>query len=200
MNIGTKLTLYDFLCMMVTGFLILFPFCHFLAENEWGATMFFSILCYLVGLVYHKFAEFVMKPSRLIPCMVEKGRKNATNSFCRKTGKERPDEKRDYYEAYYYLMRKNSLNVIPVLEAQATFIRNLYPILIIYIFCLAANCSSLNWLDSYRCQVIVLLAILVVSLPFVWYSIQTKVYEAVWEGDLFIRDSIQIKENETGTN
>lgn len=189
MNIFSKLSLYDFMCMMVTGFLIMWPFCNYMLQDILGNT-FFLILCYLIGIVYHIIIEYMMSPLRNLSCIIEKGRRIATKRFIEKTSRRSaPAEKKDYYEAYYFLIRNNSLNVIPVLEAQVAFIKSVYPILFVYTICLLANCIYIDWLAACRCHVAVVLAILMILLPFVWYNVQLKIYEYVWEGYLFLHDS-----------
>ena len=199
MNISSKITLYDFMCMMVTGFLILCPFYNCMLQDTLGNT-FFLVLCYLIGIVYHRIIEYIMSPLRTISCMIEKGRQIATNRFQEKTSRNVPTEKKDYYEAYYYLIRKNCLNVIPVLEAQVAFIKGVYPILFIYAICILANCICLDWLAIHRCQIAVVLAVLIILLPFVWYNVQMKIYEFVWEGYFYVHDSIKTEEDENSTD
>ena len=199
MSICSKLTLYDFLCMMVSGFLILYPFCRCMLQDTLESVFFF-VLCYLMGIVYHKIIEYMTSPLRNIFCMIEKGKLIATNKFQEKTFRNAPKEKMDYYEAYYYLIKKNCLNVIPVLEAQVAFIKGVYPILLIYTICLLSNCACLDWLTSHRCQIAVVLAVLIISLPFVWYNVQMKIYEFVWEGYLYVHDLTKTEEDENNTD
>lgn len=198
MSISSKLTLYDFLCMMVSGILILWPFCNCMLREELECVFFF-VLCYLMGIVYHKIVEQLMRPLRNVSCMIEKGRQIATNRFLMKTKRNAPEQKVDYYEAYYFLIRNNSLNVIPVLEAQVAFIKSIYPILLIYTISLLANCVNLDWLTTCRCQFATILAVLIITLPFVWYTLQMKIFEFVWEGYFFIHNSIKSAENEEDT-
>ena len=89
MNISSKITLYDFMCMMVTGFLILCPFYNCMLQDTLGNT-FFLVLCYLIGIVYHRIIEYIMSPLRTISCMIEKGRQIATNRFQEKTSRNVP--------------------------------------------------------------------------------------------------------------
>ena len=199
MNIFSKLTLYDFLCMMVTGFLILWPLCKCVIPNAQENILFF-VLCYLVGIVYNKIMEYLMSPLRNVSYMIEKGKQIAANSFQEKTCRNAPEGHRDYYEAYYFLIKKNCLNVIPILEAQVAFIKSVYPILLIYTICLLANCICLDWLVACRCQIVVVLVVLIVILPFVCYNVQIKIYELVWEGFFYIQDLKKAEKNEEGTD
>ena len=95
-------------------------------------------------------------------------------------------------------MRKNCLYIIPVLEAQVALIKFIFPILVFYLSYLSAKCSVINMEDDLRLFIVITLLILIVAFPWVWYKIQVKVYQFVFEGYFFIHDSIK-KENEKET-
>ena len=195
MEISQHLSLYDLLCMFVIGYLILYPFfmCQSLCTSEY---IIYFILCYLIGIVYHKMIEYMTSSLKNIPWMWEKGRKEVEKQYLKKTGAIELDKKVDYYDAYYFLIRTNCLNVIPVLEVQVAFIRNVYPLLIIYVCLLSTDCIFFVY-D--RCNLMAFLSILVVTLPFIWYKLQLKVYQLVWEGYYYI-NNLKIHENEKDHN
>ena len=193
----SKLTLYDFFCILISGYLILFPF----MDNElcdFCKSLPFFILAYLVGIVYHKIIEYLFSPLRNCQGMIEKGKDMAIKSFVNHCKEPMSNQDIDYYEAYYYLMRKNCLYIIPVLEAQVALIKSIYPIIVFYLIYLSANCSVINMEDDLRLFIVITLWILIVMLPWVWYKIQLKVYQFVFEGYFFIQESIK-KENEKET-
>ena len=158
----------------------------------------FFILAYLVGIVYHKLIEYLFLPLRNCQGMIEKGKYMAAKSFVKHCKEPISNKVIDYYEAYYYLMRKNCLYIIPVLEAQVALIKSIYPIIVFYLIYLSANCSVINMEDDLRLFIVITLWILIVMLPWVWYKIQLKVYQFVFEGYFFIQESIK-KENEKET-
>ena len=172
MQLSQNISLYDLLGMFVAGLLILYPFNNSQSSNPAECVIYF-VLCYLIGIVYHKIVEYITSPLRNVTCMVEKGRKESANNFQIKTGTPVSEKTVDYYEAYYLLIKWNCLNVIPILEAQIVFIRNIYPLILLYVFLLAANCITYQ-IDL--CTMMAFLSILVVSLPFIWYELQMKVY------------------------
>lgn len=193
----SKLTLYDFFCILISGYLILYPF----MDNklcDYSKSLPFFILAYLVGLVYHKIIEFLYSPLRNCQYMISKGKYRAVRSFVNHCKTSISNQDVDYYEAYYYLMRKDCLYVIPVLEAQVALIKTVFPILILYTIYLSANCSIINMEDDLRLFIVITLGILIVTLPCVWYIIQVNVYRFVFEGYFFILNSIK-KENEKNT-
>lgn len=187
MEISSKLTMYDFLSMMVSGFIILFPFSCLERGDSYDIILFF-ILCYLVGIAYHKLLECISKPIRNIKSFIGNGKKKALITFKERNRKnsEQVSEDVDYYEAYYYLIHNKCMNVIPVLEAQVTFIRNILPLIIIYLICLTGGRFHIVFIDD--CYIIQILTIVVLLLPWVWYKIQIKVYELVWEGYFFLKN------------
>ncbi len=185
----SRITPYDFLCILISGYLIIFPFIYNEAHDI-NISIPFFILAYLVGIVYHKIIEYLYYPLRNCRCMIEKGRNIAKDSFNNHCNTAILNPDIDYYEAYYYLMRNNCLYVIPVLEAQVALIKNIFPILIFYLIYLSANCSIINVEDDLRLFIVITLGILIVTLPCVWYKIQVKVYRFVFEGYFYIQQSI----------
>ena len=191
----SKLTLYDFFCILISGYLIILPF----IINEIcdvSKSLPFFILAYLVGIVYHRIMEILLLPLRNCYCMIKKGKEKAQKKYNENSGKTTSLSDVDYYVAYYYLMRKNCLNVIPVLEAQVALIKTIYPLIIIYTIFLSAKCSIVCIDDDSRIFIVMILGLLVVTLPCIWYIIQLKVYEFVYEGFYYIQDS----DNNEGKN
>lgn len=187
----SKLSLYDFFCILIAGYLTLYPFvdCYYF---EWRKDLLpLFLLSYLVGLVYHKIVEYFTSPLRNNKYMIEIGKSVAQKNFKENKHIDIPENSDCYDDAYYYLMRYNCLYVIPILEAQVALIKNMYPLLIIYTICLSANSSFLGINGSCCIVLATIFAILIFTLPFVWYRIQIKIYQFVWEGYYYIKDSIK---------
>lgn len=193
MNNFGQLSLYDFLSVLLVGFLIQAPF----ISIESGTVLIFIkttiilTFSYLIGLCWHKVMEYFMESiglrnnKRMI--------KSAYDEICGKCNDDnlsKGDEA--YYKAYYKLMKKGCLNNIPVLEAQCVFIRNAELPLLFYLILLLCGCDKVVRLvaaifGQYSvCIVAVLLAVLILVLPILWYKIQMKIYKLVWEGEYYV--------------
>ena len=99
--------------------------------------------------------------------------------------------KEDYLKAYYKVAKAGILMNIPVLEAIENFIRNVFFLAILYIVALASNCQDIAKLlngigDS--CHCVVALTIIVLLLPLIWYYVQNKIYELVWDGEHYLNE------------
>ena len=179
MNISSKITLYDFLCMLVCGYLILYTlgkYCYLPYDND----VLFYVLSYIVGMVYHKVLYAVCSEFHIpgnMKCMVLYSREKVEQSVENKLPQSR--DMKGYYEDYYYLMQKKCLGNIPILEAQAAFCKALIPILILYGYCTNLACVILG----------------IVGLVVAWCSTQLKIHELVWEGAYYLQ-KIEKEQNE----
>lgn len=125
MNASTTIGLYDFLNMVVMGFLLLFPVVTFPTD---AVFLIWLIPCFIVGLIYHKLMENTLGICmRNKDCMILKAYESVNGKE-----NEKDSSKENYYIAYYFLMEKRLLGSIPILEAQAAFLRNILPILFVY--------------------------------------------------------------------
>ena len=125
MNASTTIGLYDFLNMVVMGFLLLFPVVTFPTD---AVFLIWLIPCFIVGLIYHKLMENTLGICmRNKDCMILKAYESVNGKE-----NEKDSSKENYYIAYYFLMEKRLLGNIPILEAQAAFLRNILPILFVY--------------------------------------------------------------------
>jgi hypothetical protein len=194
----SSLPLYDSLTMMVSGYLWMLLWTIGINPYLGSHNIFlFCIVCYIVGLVYHRILERLLRSLRNMRCMLEKSHHDINNEF---PGIQNlPATRIAYYKAYYRLMRNNCLGNIPVLEAQAAFIRNVIPILAIYLIVLCCGCPSLREMINQTfgscCIVCAVLFILIVALCFIWYVIQSKIHKLVWEGAYFIKEVIDDEKN-----
>lgn len=196
MNDFGQLTLYDFLAMLIIGVLILAPFCIFSCGFDFINTTVFLIASYIIGLCYHKILEWLQfrLGFRNMKCMIRK----AFGVICKEfphvpdLSKDMDKIKGSYYREYYRLMMKGCLGNIPVLEAHVAFLRNLIPIVIMYIVMSMCDCSAVSGMidcifgDGSKCTVGVVLMIILILLPILWYCTQMKIHRLVWEGGYFI--------------
>lgn len=88
--------------------------------------------------------------------------------------------KRDYYTAYYSIMKEPAYNTITLLEAQEAFLRNMTWIVIFYI---SFNNCILSIFGDYKC---IIITILFAFILFARYHTQIKVYKSVFDADLYI--------------
>lgn len=197
MNDFGQLTLYDFLTMMVIGVLILAPFCIFSCGLDFINTTVFLIASYIIGLCYHKIMEWLQ--SRLgfrnMKCMIRKAFRVTCKEFPQASGlvKDMDKIKEPYHREYYRLMMKGCLGNIPVLEAHVAFLRNLIPIVIAYIVMSICGCRGVSGMidcifgTGSKCAVGVILMIILILLPILWYCTQMKIHRLVWEGGYFVQ-------------
>lgn len=184
----SKLTLYDFLCIFIFGWLILFPFIGCIGDEPKMQVAIF-IFSYIAGLVCHKSIEWRSKKFKALEEWLSdlnsKARDEAFTEFKRKTKETITDRKVTYVEAYYYLIKNNSLNVIPVLEAQVAFLRNLLLLLPYYFSIVLYN--RLEIFGICYCAVLLFIIIIFVTIFSIWKLIQRKVFYLVWEGYFYIQ-------------
>lgn len=187
MNISEKISLYDFLTMMVTGFVILFMLIPWnCIEKYWVLITVFS---YIVGLFYHRFLEClgaiieVRKPSMsffLVTVFIRNYDKALEKMRNEQTKLE--EIKKEYYSAYYYIMDKPCYKNIGVLETQVAFARNASWLLLALGIGAFSNADwdfleiAANW------KIGVFFVVLFAISFFVRYFTQLKIYKLVWEG------------------
>lgn len=196
MNNFSKLSLYDFLTMLIPGFVILWFLDFFgLDAKNIVNNIFIGILSYLTGLCYHKLVEWICDITHIKrnECM----QKKAWNEFYKKIGEKEsrkipfPKNIDKYYVAAYYKIAKNGcLMNIPILEAQEAFLRNIF-LLILVTICKIACCN----ITYYPCCLVIFLFILLALSIVTWYCIQTKIYYLVWEGDYYLMQGDEILSN-----
>ena len=165
MNTSTTIGLYDFLNMVVMGFLLLFPVVTFPTD---AVFLIWLIPCFIVGLIYHKLMENTLGICmRNKDCMILKAYESVNGKE-----NEKDSSKENYYKAYYFLMEKRLLGSIPILEAQAAFLRNILPILFVYgILSLKGKYIPIKvgLSDNCLCIILILLIVLcVIFLIFFW--------------------------------
>lgn len=194
-SLSSKLSFYDFLNILVTGFLWLNLFYEPVGNGiSW---IYISAISFLIGLVYHQLMECSI--GKIIR-NCSKIRKNAYDAVERVIN-ERPmpdSSEKNYLYAYYLVVQNNCLMNIPVLEAHIAFIRNIWIVLLFYLVTLCSSCPLVDRLRGIcaSCDIVIVITVLLITLPFVWYKLQSKVSYLVWEGAYFIKYIKEEKENE----
>lgn len=109
------------------------------------------VLCYVVGLVFHRTVEISVGCSvRNSPFLIKKARQSLAEDFVIK--QENDDAHitenyyiENYYTAYYWLQSNGKLGNIPLLEAQSAFLLNLWCVIGIYIgVCLVSKLNIIR--------------------------------------------------------
>lgn len=186
--LSSKISFYDFLNILVTGFLLLNLFCDITKSKNFD-WIYLSISSFLVGLIYHQL---------LMECIIGKFIRNCkcirlrTYAEVRNTVGFPPmpnNGKSAYLRAYYLVAKNNCLMNIPILEAHIAFVRNIWPILLLYLIALCVQCSPVKMLNELlgSCSVAIGIFIFLFVLPIVWYKLQSKVSYLVWEGAYFLQ-------------
>lgn len=180
MNIVSKISLYDFLTMLVSGFLLLTLFIPFPTTNSgWWV---FLIASYMVGIVYHRLIEYLRSCKcyclkKIVSCFKKVGPEfntclklflkkikfrfltimtsNYVESIRKaKSGSKQEGDLDEYYKAYYQIMREPCFGSISVLEAQEAFLRDLSPLILVYsiIILFQKSIPILNLLNCTVCN------------------------------------------------
>lgn len=184
-SFSSQVSFYDFLNILVTGFLWLNLFYNPVGnEVNW---IYISVISFLIGLVYHQLMEcsigkFIRNYSKI--------RKSAYDAVGKviNEGPMPDSSEKSYLYAYYLMAKNNCLMNIPVLEAHIAFIRNIWIILLFYLVALCSSCTLVDRLRAFcvPCDIAIGITVLLIILPFVWYKLQSKVSYLVWEGAYFI--------------
>ncbi len=205
MDFTSKLSLYDILTMLVSGFLIL---ALFIPENTslQENLIFFIIFSYLLGIIYHRLLEWIRgrecikkltSPCFLLGVIFQinfykallKAKKRAKN-YEQYNGS---DIKEKYYDCYYSIMDKPAYGTVRTLEAQEAFLRNMTLVLVMYLIFyhsenkffegnLFAKIFFINPITDCNCLILITnIVIFVLPILFARYQTQIKVYKAVWE-------------------
>lgn len=197
MNISEKISFYDFLTMLVTGFVILFMLIPWNCIEEYWILI--TVFSYIVGLFYHRFLEWLgakigkRKPSipfffgtilfRNYDKALEKMKnKHEDNKKNKHEDNKLTEIEKEYYSAYYYIMDKPCHKTISVLETQVAFTRDISLLLIG--LCISSFIKK-DWLlleVASGLKIGVFFIVLYVMSLIVCYFTQLKIYELVWEG------------------
>lgn len=183
MNTITGFTFYDSLNKLTVGTLLLLLAGGMIGEKAETNILFF-VTAFIIGIFYQ---TFIKDRTRFLTNNLHMIKKAHENVIL----KNKYITKDDYLEAYYNVVKNGFLMNIPTLEAQENFLRNIWLICLMYLIAVLADCcqSSISEIicQYSKCAIAMFLLLLIVFIPFVWYKIQMKIFELVWEGDYYAK-------------
>ena len=183
MNTITGFTFYDSLNKLTVGTLLLLLLGGIIGEKAETNILFF-VTAFIIGIFYQTFIKNITRFLTNNLPMIKKAHENVIL-------KNKYITKDDYLEAYYNVVKNGFLMNIPTLEAHENFLRNIWLICLMYLISVLADCcqSSISEIicQYSKCAIAMFLLLLIVFIPFVWYKIQMKIYELVWEGDCYAK-------------
>lgn len=193
MNTITGFTFYDSLNKLTVGTLLLLLLGGVIGEKAETNILFF-VTAFIIGIFYQ---TIIKDRTRFLTNnlhMVKKAHKKVIlkNKYITKDDYLKASyDTDDYLKAYYNVVKNGFLMNIPTLEAHENFLRNIWLICLMYLIAVLADCcqssiSEIICLYS-KCAIAMFLLLLIVFIPFVWYKIQMKIYELVWEGDCYAK-------------
>lgn len=183
MNTITGFTFYDSLNKLTVGTLLLFLLGGMIGEKAETNILFF-VTAFIIGIFYQTIIKCLTYFLTNNLHMIKKAHENVIlkNNYITED---------DYLKAYYNVVKNGFLMNIPTLEAHENFLRNIWLICLMYLIAVLADCcqSSISEIicQYSKCTIAMFLLILIVFIPFVWYKIQMKIYELVWEGDCYAK-------------
>ena len=193
MNTITGFTFYDSLNKLTVGTLLLLLVGGMIGEKAETNILFF-VTAFIIGIFYQ---TIIKDRTRFLTNnlhMVKKAHKNVIlkNKYITKDDYLKASyDTEDYLKAYYNVVKNGFLMNIPTLEAHENFLRNIWLICLMYLIAVLADCcqSSISEIicQYSKCAIAMFLLLLIVFIPFVWYKIQMKIYELVWEGDCYAK-------------
>ena len=211
MEISSKLSLYEFLTMLVVGGILLEMIGVHIPSSEGEINWFiYSVLSFTMGLVFHRSIEWFLNIMRNV-------QKNQMNSFSFRIAfpknskddiknaqndvQEQVDSKsiiHKYYTAYYRIMSNSCYNVIERLEAQEAFYRDLFVLLVINAVLLLKqdyDAGLFHWIfgKEYLCKEWLAFLIFGLILIFVIGFTKKKIYELVWSGYYYTENNTDNK-------
>lgn len=180
MNTITGFTFYDSLNKLTVGTLLLLLTGTRMGENA-ESTILFFVTAFIIGIFYQTIIKCLTYFLTNNLHMIKKAHENVIlkNNYITED---------DYLKAYYNVVKNGFLMNIPTLEAHENFLRNLWPICLMYLIAVLADCCQCfigEIICQSKCATAMFLLLLIVFIPFVWYRIQMKIYELVWEGDYY---------------
>ena len=193
MNTITGFTFYDSLNKLTVGTLLLLLVGGMIGEKAETNILFF-VTAFIIGIFYQ---TIIKDRTRFLTNnlhMIKKAHENVIlkNKYIYKDDYQKASyDTDDYLKAYYNVVKNGFLMNIPTLEAHENFLRNIWLICLLYLITVLADCcqSSISEITCQysKCTIAMFLLLLIVFIPFVWYKIQMKIYELVWEGDCYAK-------------
>lgn len=176
----TGSSFYDSLNKLTVGTLLLLLVGGMIGEKAETNILFF-VLAFGIGIFYQTIIKGLTPFLTNNLHMIKKAHENVIlkNNYITKD---------DYLKAYYNVVKNGFLMNIPTLEAHENFLRNLWLICLMYLIAILADCCQCfigEIICQSKCAIAMFLLFLIVFIPFVWYRIQMKIFELVWEGDYY---------------
>lgn len=193
MDISSKISSYDFLTMMVSGFIILLSVCGYNDNCTTAETIVFFITCYIVGIVYHRIVERLFKPMRNMKCCIACAYDDVAAEIKHdfEQNWNRDEIMHEYYKAYYLVMKNGCLGNIPVLETQVAFMRNISILLIAYACAVPYGCHAVKnlfrELFGFPCAAAIVCSLLAVCLIIIMMCMQRKIHYLVWHAAYYLK-------------
>ena len=192
------MSFYDFVGKLVPGILIWAPWLSIYCPVSWEASnlIFFIVAFvgfYLTGFIWTSLIYKLTQKLRRRPFMLITARSYISHAYNELRNKWHSKEINKnnieilYLEAYTYAQKNNVLGPVPILESHENFLRVIWPLIIYFIFVMLwqpfeIEVISLKILLSF-------LFICLLSIPFIWYQIQMKIYKYIWEAELFLLEN-----------
>ena len=193
MNTITGFTFYDSLNKLTVGTLLLLLVEGMIGEKAETNILFF-VTAFIIGIFYQTIIKCLTPFLTNNLHMIKKAHENVIlkNKYITKDDYLKASyNKDDYLKAYYNVVKNGFLMNIPTLEAHENFLRNIWLICLMYLIAVLADCcqSSISEITCQysKCTIAMFLLLFIVFIPFVWYKIQMKIYELVWEGDCYAK-------------
>lgn len=154
---NTSLTFYDFINNVIIGFLLIIaclPMDNISINIPWEIVI---IPLYIIGLIYTKINEFTLGSLlRNYPILIE----GCYNKIHEEYNKRNETED-IYYGTYYKGWKKYCEKNIEILEAQLAFIRNIWPILVVYFIRIITTTNHLmSSIFEYRINLLPIIGLL----------------------------------------
>ena len=183
MNNISGISFYDSLNKLTVGILLLL----IVVTNPCEAFLkpLFYIVAFFVGCVYQVFIRRLTPFMIQNKCMIEK----ASKKFFKENSPTN-DIKDKYLEAYYNVAKNGILMNIPIMEAFENFFKNLFLILVLYLILILMDCTNIILLMNFiapPCTLSAYLLFAIIANLCMWYHIQMKIYETVWEGSYYLK-------------
>ncbi len=193
MNTITGFTFYDSLNKLTVGTLLLLLPGGMIGEKAETNILFF-VSAFIIGIFYQTIIKGLTPYLTNNLHMIKKAHENVIlkNKYITKDDYLKASyNEDDYLKAYYNVVKNGFLMNIPTLEAHENFLRNIWLICLLYLITVLADCcqSSISEIicQYSKCTIAMFLLLLIVFIPFVWYKIQMKIFELVWEGDCYAK-------------
>lgn len=185
------MTFYDFLGKFGPGTLIWLLLIQSESDlpQSWVWCIAAVIGFFLTGIIWDSAVRLLTRPLSLNRCMLTKSRqklygKISTESLPPTLQADPPDIKISYFKAYYRVQTGKLLGNVPVLEAQENFLKSIWFILLIYMYVIIFDKFPSAFTIPSAITLAIFLAI--IAIPFVWYKIQMKIYELIWDAELYL--------------